>query len=268
MQGGTRDPGGWRRVASGARHARIKRNVIGRHGADGTQPTDRRRMAGNTVVSRRDMPGVLAGCVGPIVASHANARGRRPVVNEGSGSPGVNVVTLVAIEDIPVQIGRRLMVGRFEKLVGALHVAAGIGASVGRYTDVVKTGRKPDVGTVAIIAGAGQFQSRIVACRAARCYPAVMASCALSRLCLAMVIACSEERMRIEVAGIARCIGHDVCGGFRRCHNPFSQRMARRAVLWRSLEYAANVATFAGSRRVGAPERKAGGIVIEVARDL
>ena len=75
MQGGTGDPGGWRRVARGAHHSRIERNVIGRHRTQRAQPAERGRVAGIAVARRREVARILPGCIGPVVAAHADPHG-------------------------------------------------------------------------------------------------------------------------------------------------------------------------------------------------
>lgn len=118
---------------------------------------------------------------------------------------------------------------------------------------------------MALITGIGRFQTRIVACRLAHALSAVMAAPALPRQCCAVVEAGPQKSGSVEVAAIARRIGHDVAGRFRCCHDALTQRMATIASLRRAFEYTGNVTSFACRRGMPAGERKAGARVIEVA---
>jgi hypothetical protein len=80
-----------------------------------------------------------------------------------------------------------------------------------------------------------------------------------------MIEARPHEGGGIEVAGFARCIGHDVAGGFRCRHDAPAQRMATIAFLCRTFEYAGDVASFTGCSGMPAGKRKTGGHVVEVA---
>jgi hypothetical protein len=133
------------------------------------------------------------------------------------------------------------------------------------YTGVIPARLEPGEGSMALIAGLGQFISAVVTCRSAHALSAVVAVCALPRHCGAVVETGTEESGSVEVAAIARRIGHDVAGWHRRCHNTFTQRMATIASLRRAFEDTGNVTSFACRHGMPTRKRKAGGRVIEVA---
>ena len=122
----------------------------------------------------------------------------------------------------------------------ASRLVTGMGAH--GYPDVVPASGKECVGSVAVVAGAGQHHARVVAARPACGYPAVMAGGALSRNCSTVIVFRTHEGIGIEVAGFAWRIGRDVVGRLRHCNDAPAQSMALVAIPGCPLEYACDVA--------------------------
>jgi hypothetical protein len=118
---------------------------------------------------------------------------------------------------------------------------------------------------VAVIAGIGRFEANVVIRRSASGDPGVMASQTLPGNCSPVVVACAKERKGIEVAALARRIGHDVAGGFRCRHDALAHCVATVASPRCALEHTSDVAGFARRHGVPAKKREAGGRVIEAA---
>lgn len=118
---------------------------------------------------------------------------------------------------------------------------------------------------MALIAGGRGLAAGVVTGRFAGCLQPVVASDALSWLGRTVVIARTQESRCIEVTVFAWSIGHDVAGGFRRCHDASAKRMAAIAVPRCALEYPACMTGLACSRGMYAGKREAGGHMVEIA---
>jgi hypothetical protein len=95
-----------------------------------------------------------------------------------------------------------------------------------------------------------------------------MASLATTPRRVGMVEARAVKSGRVEVTGFARCVGHNVSAGFRCGHDTFAQCVTAVAGARCTLEYAADMTSFAGHDGMTALQHEAGGHVIEVTSAL
>jgi len=217
----------------------------------------------------------MAGAAGSPIDSnmewfHGVAAIARPchVVVECGGDPGDEAMTCVALISTLAECriwDRTIMIGWPEVLVYSAQVATRILTGTRRYANVIPTCRNPGKSPVAAVTGLGRFLSDIVARWLGSGLSAVMTGQTSSRLRNPVVVASTEEGGGVEVTAFARCIGHDMAGGFRRRHNALAERMATIAVLWRALEHTTHVASLACRRSVSAGKQEAGCNVIEIA---
>lgn len=137
-------------------------------------------------------------------------------------------------------------------LIGANNMAARSSTVAGRDSCVIPARRDPCKRSVAAIARLSRFLSDVVACRLGSGLSAVMAGYTLPRPSTSVVVARSQKGGGIEVAAVARGIGHDMAGGFWCRHDTFAERMAAIAVSWRAFEYASCMTGLACRRGVSA----------------
>ena len=89
---------------------------------------------------------------------------------------------------------------------------ARISAAARYHANVIPARLEPGEGSMALVAGFGRFISAVMACRSTHALSAVMAVCTLPRQRGPVVETSAQESGSVEVAGIARRIGHNVAG--------------------------------------------------------
>ena len=260
-------------MAITARRRRKNRNVISRHGTKRTQPTNCRCMA----LIAWGWPAGKAGMVcrlplsqSTIQVAIATWQGCR-LVHGGTPYNEADMTDITRLSArVRISMAHRRSRGRSGvsvRVVAPGRVTARLiaSATANGNAGVVPTRRKERIGSMTAIAGVGQHESHAVICRSARGYSAVMAGHTLAWHCCPVIEFRTNEGVSIEVAALARRIGHDVAGGFRRRHDVFTQCMATVASPRCALEHATDVASLACRRSVPAKEREASGRMIEAA---